>query len=996
MKNLFKTLLVCLMLACVGNLTTSCMQDVAPLGPPTLEFTGEPVVNNAISVDIPVNAVNLTKLAFMVEEYVEIESKAGEIEKWVIEGYDANGEPKLTKRKVEDNPAIQTIFFANSKGKGKVVEKVRKLESLHISGREGLDKNKKFVVYIAATVSQTEYLKDENGKNVILSATFETPEVYSDDDVTVIRDSYEGMDVSVTVPPSVLKANRRVRWGVTNIATVAYNEKKPVCEMLYLCDFVYPASIIARDTVLNINHHNAYRRNEKGEIGYYIINNGSVTEVSENSEEVAQGSASAIQYYYSFQPGEPLVLYLAEADYCSPETGLEPTVNFSFGNDVGWYWFPYDMDAYIQAYFQDPNVDPEQFWHEGAWVREVKLTLPGPKKFAGSVGVTVSDLSSNGGTITFAPDDKTFMYLVGLYEEVDQYGSGFRDITNKYLDGKEELWQWFTTAEMASQFGIGYYYASEGKQVLKLQEYFTTLTAGGKYHLVVNAVGAYTGEDQNLYPDMTSQNFQHIEFELKNYTLPEPELVVTAVDPYSPWKVKFNVKNPNWKTNPVSKVAFVSNFTREFESYMKANNYTYTDMVMINAYNAYYCLNDSDLELVNSNAGADIEFDAFENSAFTLAVIGWNHEGRASNPDKEGSQAVAEAKSMSIEPAERLDMTKLNALKGEWTATATVNIYDSSTGKHTPTQRSWKVTIGDLNTNEALTEAQYAILNSHGVDRDAADAYLAEYNKQAADYNVSVDGQNRVLCQGWKVDDDRTVATTSPWDLFLMEDYNASIIDYLFYDFGPKWFLQVDAEGNVFIPVHYNRIAPLTCWYNGMNHYLCGANYETGYAFYVHPNKEFRDNVQAAGLPATISADGNTVTITGYPVQLEDAEGNVTEMWTYPNIVYDYQGQIQFYNSHITSEVVLTRGWTEPAPEVTPSKMSAKNNVVSATKAAKAINGVTYTTPKRPNASTTFLPQTQVNGGAAKAKEITAKHPTMEEIHKGMEQYYIGRVPARR
>lgn len=970
MKKLFKTLTICALIAWVGGFATSCVSDEV-LGPSEFAITGEPVVNNAISVDVPVKAVNLAKLAYMVEEYIITENG----EAWTVKNYDANKQPVLN-HKVEKNPSIALIFRAQRNGKGKTIESVKKETSIHITGNEGLDKNKKFVVYFAAAVSDSEYYN--NGQ--IYSVTFETPEKYSDDDVTVIRESFEGMDVFVQVPPSVKKANRVVRWGVTNIATIAYNEKKPIAEMLYMCDYVYPASIIRRDTTLNINHHNAYRRNDKGEIGYYIIGANNVTEVAPDGPEVAGGTAEAIQYYYNFQPGEPLVLMLGEADYCSPQTGLEPTCKFSFGNDVGWYWFPYDMDAYIEEYYKNPNVDPELFWHEGAWWRRVDLTLPGPDKFDGNVGVNISNLSSNSGKITFTPDNRTFMYLVGVYEERDAYQSGFNDITEKFLDGKEELWQWFTTAEMAPQFGIGFYYGSEGVQEFILEDYFVQLTAGGKYHIVVNAVGGYVGDDGEMYPDMTAQNFQHIEFELKDYSLPEPELVVTPVEAYSPWKVKFNVKNPDYANNKVSKVAFVANFTREFDSFMKANNYTYTDMVMMNASSPYYQLSDSDIAMVNSAAGAEIEFDVFENSAFTIAVMGWNEEGRASNPDKEGAQAHAEAFSLPIQPAEPLDMTKLNSLKGDWTATATVNVYDSTTGTHTATQRSWKVTIGDLNAENTLTEADYATLEAHGVGRDAANVYLAEYNRQAAKYNNDVLGQNRVLCLGWAVDDDRTMSTTSPWDLFMMEDYNASVVDYLFYDFGPKWFLQVNENGQAFVPVHYNRIPTLTSWYNGMNHYLCGGNYETGIAYVYHPVPEYMDNVETAGLPVDISEDGNTVTINGYTVKFATEDGGELEVNCYPNVVYDYYGNLQFYNSHVTSSVVLTRGWTENSVDTpTPAKISSVATVNG--KAAKLANGATYTTPKRPYAKSVFTPQPK----KAPVKRMSDKHPSVKITNQSAE-----------
>jgi hypothetical protein len=478
--------------------------------------------------------------------------------------------------------------------------------------------------------------------------------------------------------------------------------------------------------------------------------------------------------------------------------------------------------------------------------------------------------------------------------------------------------------------------------------------------------------------DVSAQNCQHLTFSLKEYTLPEPELQISAVEPYSPWKVSFNVKNPNWKNNPIETVSFVANYARDFASYMKANGYSYTDMAMMNAGIASYQLSAADIELVNSNAGAVIEFDVFENSEFTAAFIGWNAEGRASNPDSETYPGYATAKSLTVEPAEALDMTKLNALKGEWTATAKVNIFNAETGVHTLTDHSWKVTIGDLTSPSALSQDNYDLFERHGVSKEAADAYFAEFKEQETSYNQAVLGQNRVLCQGWAVDGDRSMSTATPWDLFIMEDYNSSATSYLFHDFGPKWFLQVNEQGNIFIPVNWNRIAPLTSWYDGQAHYLCGGNYEAGYAFPYYPYAGYNDSVEAAGLPVSISEDGNTVTITGYTVNFEDEQGNVTPVNFYPNVMYESAANgLVFYNSYVVSNVTLTRGWTATA---------SKSSVISSVKSGKLVTpkNTIGKAPKRPYSITTFAPQQK----KAKVEVSTGKYRqvTPEETRKGMEK----------
>ena len=110
MKNLFKTLLVCLMLACVGTWATSCTQDSTSdvngqgkpdggngdgadeevfSGPPSFKIVGEPDVKTALSVDIPVEGENIVELVcYVTEIYIDANG-----EKFFVEGYNDDGSP---------------------------------------------------------------------------------------------------------------------------------------------------------------------------------------------------------------------------------------------------------------------------------------------------------------------------------------------------------------------------------------------------------------------------------------------------------------------------------------------------------------------------------------------------------------------------------------------------------------------------------------------------------------------------------------------------------------------------------------------------------------------------------------------------------------------------------------------------------------------------------------------------------------------------------------
>ena len=976
MKNLFtKMLVITALFLFGGSLMTSCTPDSGlegGNGKASLQI-GTPNVISAIQVEIPLTTSGLTSVGYKLVEVPE------------------GGEPTA--------PANAMLLYRS----GKKVEGNPSMITL--TGEDGLVRGKSFVVYFAAAISDSEFYN--NGE--ILSVEFTTPDNYADPYVNVIRKSNEGAVIEVQIPEEVKNAGRRIKWGVTNLAMIGYNGFKSMPEMLHSCDEVYPAYLFKNDTTLNINHHNVYRRNANDEIGYYIIGvnpDGStkVIEVDANDPRVETGEAAPIQYYYHFQPGEPLVVMMSEVDYTDCDEYFKdenhynnndcdkkhPTIDYGWG--PGWYWYPFDFEAYKKALGGDrepgelpmpgvgggnaPTVDADQFWLEGAWHRQIEIRLPEPEKFDSSVKVEVSKLSPDGGLLTFTPDEDTFAYFMGVFEETNEYKQGYIDLVSTYLGGDPSLMQWFTTSEMAPYFTIFPYYNTEGVVELPLEEYFVSLTPNLRYHIVVNAV---PGKMQNgeMIPDVSKQNYQHITFTIPSYTLDAPELEVTAYESNSPWKVKFNIKNAN-PSIPVEKVVWVANYARDFDVYMSALGYTYTDMVMMN--NGVTNLNDAALQMVNSDFGYDLEFDVRAGSTFRLAAMGWNSESRPSDPDKEGSKAWADATSLEEPNADPLDMTKLNALKGDWTATATVKTVDYNTGLATESQRSWKVSIGGLNENATLTAEEIEYLAGFGVTEEAAKAYLAEFNEMSTDYNAKVLGQNRVLCLGWQIDDTRELKTASPWDLFLMPDYNASQVDYLFSDFGPKWFLQTDAEGNIFIPVNYDRVPQLTRWYNGLSHYLCGGNYEKAIANYI--SMVDPESVQLAGIPVEISADGNTVTLKSYTVK----GGNNEDVDLYPNVLYDNNGGLYFYNAYIVSEVVLTKGWTEPAA---PAKLSTRN-LGKVNGGKRVANDAEYKTPAKTASRTVFAPGTK----KVEAKTITRKFNTPEETHKGMEALLKRRQPA--
>ena len=157
--------------------------------------------------------------------------------------------------------------------------------------------------------------------------------------------------------------------------------------------------------------------------------------------------------------------------------------------------------------------------------------------------------------------------------------------------------------------------------------------------------------------------------------------------------------------------------------------------------------------------------------------------------------------------------------------------------------------------------------------------------------------------------------------------------------------------------------------------------------FPYYPYAGYEDSVEGAGLPVYISEDGNTVTITGYTVNFEDEEGNVTPVEFYPNVMYESatNGGLVFYNSHVVSDVTLTRGWNAPAPAKASVKSSVKSGKVVTPK-----NAVEHKAPKRPYSTTPLVPQQP----KVEAKVVKNKQVTPAETRQGMEKLMKKLQPA--
>jgi hypothetical protein len=144
----------------------------------------------------------------------------------------------------------------------------------------------------------------------------------------------------------------------------------------------------------------------------------------------------------------------------------------------------------------------------------------------------------------------------------------------------------------------------------------------------------------------------------------------------------------------------------------------------------------------------------------------------------------------------------------------------------------------------------------------------------------------------------------------------------LIYDFGPKWFMEVLEDGRVIVPFNSTYMPPMHNW--------------PGYPFYVGAVAGEYAVIDATqeipGFPVEISADGNTITVKPIVAGGENC---------YMNAVGMSPNGLEIIAT-VVSEIVLTRGWTEPEQPAT-AFVAAPSKVQAVTMNGKAVSKL----PKR-------------------------------------------------
>lgn len=693
--------------------------------------------------------------------------------------------------------------------------------------------------------------------------------------LTVVERKYNGVAIKVNIPAEVKAAGNGLRYALASMPMYNYAKIQEKIEPEMLLNNAQQFTTTDKLVIYDEEHNYEYDEDGNiredgaeyadpqvpGEPGYFLIG----------------------EYEYMDDTEARLVYVDGETTWVNDESYWDFTIwTYPAGWDAGYYNPKYDWVSFMKEY-GTPDYDSEKYW-TGYYERIAIETLH--PEIVGNVDIKVSEKTPINACLSFSASEEVDFYNILICTETE-----YQNDILPLIEGKEEYLRWFTGSYFAMMsFGNA---MGQGNSELWLNEWFvdTKGLAGQEIRVMVAGIGNDEG---------TKQCFNTLKFTMPEVTQPKPQVKVTPVETGDPYNFTFNIKNIT-PDNPITEAYFACNYVREFDAILKEYSYTSLLKSLGNAFNL------ADIEKINSANGFNFTMSSREATTSRLAVLAYNWEGSANNPDEKDSPAVAEVTTPNANFPVRVNHELFSKLPGKWVASApmkTVTALTDEEGYYTGEYVSEdagtytsEVTIFEngLPYEESIPQEVLDIYTAAGMSRDKIEELYEELIEQTQLYNARTRGFNRLLCYGFNFAESAYMLgnTALPYDLFTADNYSASKVEYMFYDFGPKWNLEIDEDGSVWLPIDYEREYPLSAW-----------NFSLDYAFYlmgIHNGTAIAKDIR---FPVEVSADYNTITIKPYVLD--------NEVY-YPTIAIIQSGSINTLNPRIQGNIVLKRQGTTPA-----------------------------------------------------------------------------------
>ncbi|MEG1644585.1 MAG: hypothetical protein RR279_01945 [Alistipes sp.] len=568
-------------------------------------------------------------------------------------------------------------------------------------------------------------------------------------------------------------------------------------------------------------------------------------------------------------PGQALYLIAGEVQLGKDEWTGEPRYIALF--DYAKYWGGSGGGDPLMA--RRPNQEPPTVTEDECWLTEYHAAVPvnckAPDRMDAHVKIEVAKHTTRSIAFNLTPDAAMLGYgwmavPVAAYETIVAR-----------LGSEAGALNWISTAGIPFETG-------------PVMATVDNLALGTTYRLIILGVG---NEERTL------QSVDFYDFTAAEATKPAPKVVVKGIkapegETESSRKVWFNVKAPNMD---LVRAKYLCNSPAEWTKEMNSAGATYKGM--IETYGIE--LSSADVAAVNSPAGFNINFSSWEDSETRLVIVGYNDEETGSDPDAD-ADGRADMRTIPDPAAPRVESALFTELLGDWTLATHryVQSWDQETGATIWTLEAepfkTKVTIAaEPEYSTTCPENAYALYPDK--TRAEVDALYADFVKSAVKYAGKVRGQNRLVCLGFHVGNQYSTPYKSPTELFCDPTYSAYDSDEIFFDYGPKWYIQIAADGTLSVPVDLSMMTPVSNWYYDQL-YLVGANHNEDPAkqSYLADLKKFDMTLSENHKEMSFVPAKNTENDTFYPSLAS----------------FSTMGASVTVKCH---DITLTKGWTEPA-----------------------------------------------------------------------------------
>ena len=744
--------------------------------------------------------------------------------------------------------------------------------------REGIQQDTHYYIYAVARFDETTY-----SERISLEAT--TTKYEFNELITIVETYLDGYKAHITVPQETKDRNHAIRAG-----------SMPLSWYYLMTSSKGQTTVDVQAIASNGNPYEGHMFTDST----IVLNDKNVILLDEKGNPVLDENNEQIDIHDPIVPGEPTILIAGETYYGTPE---------EFNYVVG-YTAP-TMDSWSVPYF-----DPEKREWLGAFQKKEFFTKE-PTLCDATVEIDIpeDEITVTDAMIYFEMSDDAYSYF---YIVLDN--STYNQILSTYLNGNEDWYRWFLTSYIGF-YEWGIFPETENIAVNAASSFVEPLTGGETYHVLVTVFGDEDG---------ATQRFIHKTFKAKDKTKVAPVIDVTAIESSDPYSVTFNIKagaDSKGNVQPIMGAFWVCNYARDFELMFNAD-YTYATLLK----NMGWTFSSEEIAQVNSPEGLTVTFPTLDGEVTRFAAYGCNDEYTFNVIDEEHTAGWADCKSPLAESVAPVSSELFTLLEGDWTASAKLRAMQqepdgSILTYHVDHKSKINISASAPELPATLDESVYGLYagtpEKPGESKEEVDNMYEELKELSDLFTESrLVGQNRLLCSGFMDFDPAApqlgvnrLEFRSPYDLFVATDYSSVDVSQLIYDFGPKWFLQIQEDGSVIVPFHSMMLPPMSNW--------------PGYAFYtggVADGMAFYDsNESYPGFPVEISDDLNTITIK--PIVLNDG---ATDYYYYMNAIgVSQQGGLEIISTVIT-DIVLKRGWTETAAASSKVACSAPANSVTA------------------------------------------------------------------